>query len=174
MRRVTLGRVAGVFGIKGWVKIVSHTRPAENILDYPRWWIGSEQGTDGGYEAELVDSRVQVNGIVAQLSGRDGKPITDRDIAARLVGQDIAVDHAELPPAPPGSYYWADLIGLEVVSKQGEPLGRVGAMMENGVQDILVVRDGETERLIPFVRGPIIESVDLEARRIVADWAPDY
>ncbi|GAC1621516.1 MAG: ribosome maturation factor RimM [Nevskia sp.] len=174
MRRVTLGRVAGVFGIKGWVKIVSHTRPAENLLDYPRWWIGAEQSPDGGYEATLIDSRAQVNGIVAQISGRDGKPITDRDLAARLVGQDIAVDHSELPPAPPGSYYWADLIGMTVVSKLDEPLGTVTGVMENGVQDVLVLADGEVERLIPFVRETIIVSVDLAARRIVADWAPDY
>jgi len=174
MRRVTLGRVAGVFGIKGWVKIVSHTRPADNILDYPRWWIGADQGPDGGYLATLVDSRAQVNGIVAQLSGRDGKPITDRDIAAKLVGQNIAVDHAELPPAPPGSFYWADLIGLDVVSTEAQALGRVTSVIENGAHDVLVLQDGDTERLIPFVRGPIIVSVELDAGRIVADWAPDY
>lgn len=173
-RRVTLGRVAGVFGIKGWVKIASNTRPVDNILNYPRWWIGAEQSLDGGFEVQLLDSRVQVNGIVAQISGRDGQPITDRDIAARLVGQDIAVDHDELPPAPTGSYYWADLIGLDVVSKDGEPLGRVTAMIENGAQDVLVLDDNGAERLIPFVQGPIVVSVDLSARRIVADWAPDY
>lgn len=174
MRRVTLGRVAGVFGVKGWVKIVSHTRPIDNLLTYPRWWLAHPEHPDGGYEAKLVASRSQVNGIIAQLTGRDGQPITDRDVAARLVGQDIAVAHAELPPAPPGSYYWADLIGSDVISVRDEPLGRVTAMMENGVQDVLVLQDGDTERLIPFVQGPIIVSVDVAAKRIVADWAPDY
>ena len=170
IRRVTLGRVAGVFGIKGWVKVVSHTRPADNLLNYPRWWIGDT----AGFEATLVDSRAQVNGIVAQITGRDGKPITDRDIAAKLVGQDIAVAHAELPPAPPGRYYWADLIGMTVVSTNDEPLGTVSGVMENGAQDVLVLQDGEIERLIPFVREAIIVSVDVAAARIVADWAPDY
>lgn len=174
MRRVTLGRVAGVFGIKGWVKIVSYTRPQDNILKYPRWWLSAANDEAGGYQARLVDSRSQVNGIVAQITGRDGQPITDRDIAARLVGCEIAVDHAELPPPPPGSFYWADLIGLEVRSTQDEPLGRVTGVMENGAQDVLVLEDGETERLIPFVREAIIVSVDLAAGRIVADWSPDY
>ncbi|WP_428385120.1 ribosome maturation factor RimM [Nevskia ramosa] len=169
-RRVTLGRVAGVFGVKGWVKIVSNTRPAENLLKYPLWWLGA----DDGYASALVDAKAQVNGIIAQLSGRDGQPITDRDIAARLVGKDISVDRTELPPAPAGSYYWADLIGMSVVSNKDEPLGTVTGMMENGVQDVLVLSDGEVERLIPFVQGPIILSVDTEARRIVAEWAPDY
>lgn len=169
-RRVTLGRVAGVFGVKGWVKVVSNTRPADNLLKYPQWWLGADEG----YLATLIDAKAQVNGIIAQLSGRDGQPITDRDIAARLVGKDISIDRAELPPAPPGSYYWADLIGMVVVSGQDEPLGTVTAMMENGVQDVLVLNDGTVERLIPFVQGPIILKVDLETRRIVADWSPDY
>ena len=170
MRRVTLGRVAGVFGIKGWVKIASNTRPAENILSYPRWWLGADEG----FEARLIDSRAQVNGIVAQVSGRDGQPVIDRDIAARMVGLEIAVDRAELPLAPPGSYYWADLIGLNVFSKDDEPLGRVVEVIDNGAQDVLVMKDGEVERLIPFVKDTIIVSVDLAAQRIVADWSPDY
>jgi len=169
-RRVTLGRVAGVFGVKGWVKVVSNTRPADNILRYPQWWIGADEG----YLATLVDAKAQVNGLIVQLTGRDGQPISDRDIAARLIGKDIAVDRAELPPAPPGSYYWADLIGMDVASVAGEPLGRVTAMMENGVQDVLVLHDGTVERLIPFVQGPIIVGVDVDARRIVANWSPDY
>ncbi len=173
-RRVTLGRVAGVFGIKGWVKIVSNTRPADNLLKYPQWWVGAEDG----YLATLVDAKAQVNGIIAQVTGRDGQPITDRDIAARLVGRDISVDRSELPPAPAGSYYWTDLLGCVVTSKEDETLGTVTAMMENGVQDVLVLTDGAgeaaKERLIPFVQGPIIVSVDIDAKRIVADWSPDY
>ncbi len=169
-RRVTLGRVAGVFGVKGWVKIASNTRPAENILNYACWWIGAADG----YEATLLDSRPQVNGIVAQISGRDGQPIADRDVAARMVGQEISVDHAKLPPPPSGSYYWADLIGLDVYSKTDEPLGRVIEVIDNGAQDVLVMKDGEAERLIPFVQGAIIVSVDLAAGRIVADWSPEY
>ncbi|MBV8063628.1 MAG: ribosome maturation factor RimM, partial [Nevskia sp.] len=48
------------------------------------------------------------------------------------------------------------------------------SVTENGAQDVLVLEDGERERLIPFVIGPIIHSVDLQSGRIVADWAPDY
>lgn len=170
VRRVTLGRVAGVFGVRGWVKVASNTRPDDNILKYPEWWLGG----DDGYAARIVDAKAQVNGIIAQLTGRDGQPITDRDIAARLVGKDIAIGREELPPAPPGSYYWTDLIGMHVVSRENEPLGTVTGMMENGVQDVLVLRDGEADRLIPFVQGPIIVSVDVVQRQIVADWSPDY
>jgi 16S rRNA processing protein RimM len=169
-RRVALGRVAGVYGVRGWVKLHSYTRPMENLLDYPRWWLVSAQP----YEARVIEGRQHGQGLVAQLSGADGSPIEDRDIAAALVGAEIQVLRSELPEAEPGSYYWDDLIGLEVVSDQGEALGRVAAVIDNGAQDVLVLRDGEQERLVPFVVGPIIRSVDLAGRRIVADWAPDY
>jgi 16S rRNA processing protein RimM len=79
-----------------------------------------------------------------------------------------------VPPPPPGSYYWADLIGLEVTDTGGAPLGQVTGLLENGAQDVLVVRDSERERLIPFVHGAIIQSVDMQSRRIVADWSAEY
>jgi 16S rRNA processing protein RimM len=169
-RRVTLGRIAGVFGVLGWLKVHSYTRPPDNILEYPRWWIAGGQG----FEAQLVSGRVQGKGLVAQITGLDGRPIADRDAAAALVGADIAVERSELPEPEPGSYYWADLIGLRVVSTAGEPLGEVSGVMENGAQDVLEVRDGARERLIPFVPEAIIKKVDRAAGQIVAEWAPDY
>ena len=170
-RKVTLGRIAGVFGVRGWVKLQSYTRPAENLLDYPRWWLNAAQG---GYEARLIEGRVHGTGLVARISDAAGVPIDDRDVAAGLIGTEIQVERSALPKPPPGSYYWDDLVGLAVVSTAGEPLGRVAGVTDNGAQDVLMLEDGEQERLIPFVIGPIIQSVDLEAGRIVADWAPDY
>jgi 16S rRNA processing protein RimM len=165
-----LGRIAGVFGVRGWVKLHSYTRPAENLLDYSRWWLVTAQP----YEARLIEGKAQVSGLVARISDASGAPIEDRDIAAALIGAEIQVDRELLPKAPAGSYYWDDLVGLDVVSDAGEPLGRVVSVIDNGAQDVLVLEGGERERLIPFVVGPIIQSVDLESRRIVADWAPDY
>ncbi len=165
-----MGRVAGVFGVRGWVKLHSYTRPAENLLEYPRWWLVTAQP----YEARLIEGKAQVSGLVAKISDAQGAPIEDRDLAAALIGAEIQVERSELPKAEPGSWYWDDLVGLAVFSNAGEPLGRVVSVTENGAQDVLVLEDGGRERLIPFVVGPIIQSVDLEAGRIVADWAPDY
>jgi 16S rRNA processing protein RimM len=168
--RVTLGRVAGVFGIRGWIRVHSYTRPVDNLLDYPRWWIAAQPA----YEASLFEGRRQGAGLVARIGGPDGEAIADRDVAAGLIGAEIQVFRADLPAPEPGSYYWADLVGLEVLSTGGAYLGRVAAVMENGAQDVLVVEDGGQERLIPFVHGAIIRSVDLPGRRIVADWEADY
>jgi 16S rRNA processing protein RimM len=84
------------------------------------------------------------------------------------------VDRARLPETPPGEYYWADLIGQVVRNMEGVELGVVEGLTDNGAQDVLVVKQGKVERLIPFVQGPIVKSVDLREKSIVVDWQPDY
>ncbi|MDB5988430.1 MAG: rimM [Nevskia sp.] len=169
-RRVALGRVAGVFGIKGWVKVHSYTRPIENILDYSLWSIAARQP----YEAKLLEGRIHGHGLVARITGADGAPIEDRDLAAALLDAEISVEQSQLPKAPAGTWYWSELIGLAVQTVAGEPLGRVTSVFENGAQDVLVIVDGDTERMIPFVQGPIIQSVDTAAGVIVAEWSPEW
>lgn len=169
-RRLTLGRVAGVYGIKGWLKLQSYTRPIDNLLDYQPWWIDKGEG----FEASLVDGKVHGSGLIASLSGPDGAPITDRDAAAQLIGAAIQVDRSVLPEPEEGEYYWFDLVGLEVRNVEGAMLGKVTDVTSNGAQDVLVMRDDDTERLIPFVQGPLIKSVNLDQGLIVVDWQPDF
>lgn len=159
--RVALGQVTGVFGVRGWIRLVSYTRPHEGILDYPRWTIA-------GREWELAEGRHHGDSMVARLEGLD-----DRDAAMRLRGEAIEVARERLPDPGPGMHYWADLIGFEVVSEGGAVLGTVESVFENGAQDVMVVQ-GERERLIPFVAGPIVKQVDAQGRRIVVDWEPGY
>lgn len=159
-----------MFGIQGWVRVHSDTRPVENILDYRRWWLAREPG----YEAKLLGGQIHGNGVVAQISGPDGQAITDRDVAARLIGTEIQVDRAKLPKLAEGEFYWVDLLGLEVRNTEGTALGQVKDMTSNGAQDVMVLKDGERERMIPFVSGPIVKKVDLAAGVIVCDWLPEY
>ena len=170
MGRLTLGRVAGVFGVRGWIKVHSHTRPIDNLLDYSPWWIAGREG----FEAKLIEGRVQGRGLVARITGPDGEPIDDRDVAASLIGADIQVERARLPAPSPGEYYWFDLVGLAVRNEEGTALGVVDGLTSNGAQDVLVVQQDRTQRLIPFVQGPIVKSVDLPGKAIVVDWQPDY
>ncbi|HYW92716.1 MAG TPA: ribosome maturation factor RimM [Gammaproteobacteria bacterium] len=164
-RRVVLGRVAGLFGVRGWVKVHSDTRPRENILDYPVWQLG---GSGRWRSLRLIEGRVQGKGIVAHLEGCD-----DRDAAVALTGARIAVGRGELPPLAEGEYYWADLEGLRVRTIAGRELGCVGRLMETGANDVLVVR-GERERLIPFLPGRVVTEVDLDDGVMVVDWDPDF
>lgn len=161
---VILGEVVGVFGVRGWVKVRSYARPPEALFDYSPWLVGSgEQRRVCRVEACRPDQR----GYTVQLAG-----ISTRDEAESLLRAPIAVPLSALPAAPAGSWYWRDLLGLEVHNLQGVRLGQVSNLIETGAADVLVV-EGERERLIPFVPEVYIRTVDLAARRMTVDWHPD-
>lgn len=159
-RPVVLGRIAGVYGIKGWVRVLSYTRVREDILRYPSWLVGTEW-------RRVRVGRRQGAGVVAQLEGID-----DRDQALALVGAEIAVARSDLPALAPGEFYWADLIGLEVVTTQGVALGRVRRLFETGANDVLVI-EGERERLLPYLKD-VVKDVDLARGRMTVEWDADF
>ena len=113
-------------------------------------------------------AKLAYNSVAAWLEGCE-----DRDRAQALAGATVAVRRAELPDPGEGEHYWADLIGLTVVSAAGQELGRVAGLMATGANDVLVVQ-GERERLIPFLPGSVVQEVDLAARRVRVDWDPDF
>ena len=160
---VVLGRIAGVFGVRGWVHVFSETDPIDNILHYRPWHIGK-----GGKVYELVEGKQHGKGLVAHLAGCD-----DRDQAAPLVGAEIAVTRDRLPPPRADEFYWIDLEGLACETVQGVNLGRVDHLFATGANDVICVK-GERERLIPFVWGDVVKDVDFAQGRIVVDWDPDF
>lgn len=163
---IVVGRIAGLYGVRGWVKVFSHTQPRENILTYATWYLKKQ----GAWEAsELETGRVHGKGVVAKLRGCD-----DRDAATALMGCDIAILREQLPQAAPGEYYWADLEGLRVRNLQGVDLGIVDHLLATGANDVLVVRQDRTERLIPFVQGQFVTNIDLEAGEMTVDWDADF
>ncbi len=166
-RRVLVGRIVGLYGVQGWLKIESWTEPRLRIFDYQPWLLGAAPGTTT--QVAGVKGRNQGKGIVAYLPGVD-----DREQAAALIGQDIHIARELLPAPAAGEYYWADMEGLDVFTTDGIALGRVSHLFATGANDVVVVRDGERERLIPFVQGAVVQLVDLAARRMVVDWEPDF
>lgn len=164
-RLLTVGKIVGLHGVGGWVKLESYTQPRMAIFAYRPWRLtlaGAE------LEAASAQGREQGKGIVAKLPDCD-----DRDAAAKLVGATIQVPRSALPKPKRGEYYWADLEGLDVVTVDGAGLGNVSHLFATGANDVLVVR-GERERLIPFVTGQFVKKVDLEAGRITVDWDVDF
>lgn len=160
-----MGYVCGAFGVRGAIKVHAETEYADSLFDYPVWWLGK----DGDWKSYSFEGgQVQPKALVAELAG-----VNDRDAAEALRGRQVAVPRSELPAAEEGEYYWTDLIGLQVENLQGESFGSVTELMETGANDVLVVDDAETRRLIPFVDAVVTE-VDLDARRIVVDWGADY
>jgi len=166
-RRVPVGRIVGLHGVQGWIKLESWTEPRTKIFDYHPWLLAT--APDAVTEVTGAKGRPQGKGLVAQLPGVD-----DRDTAAALVGSDIYVAREQLPPPGKDEYYWVDLEGLEVVTTEGTALGRVNHLFATGANDVVVVRDGERERLIPFIQGSYVCSVDLSGGRMVVDWDPEF
>jgi 16S rRNA processing protein RimM len=162
--RVVLGRVVGVHGVKGWVKVESETRPREAIFAYSPWELGNARGW---HSRKVLAGRPSGAGLTAQLEG-----IEDRDRARELIGATIAIPRDQLPPAGPGSYYWADLQGCAVINRRDIDLGTVSHLIETGANDVLVVHNGR-ERLIPYIDSVVLE-VDLEGRVIRVDWDEDF
>ena len=78
-----------------------------------------------------------------------------------------------LPLPGAGEFYWADLVGLDVTNLQDQPLGRVKSLIETGANQVLVVVEGERERLLPFV-GQVVKAVDVPGGTIIADWDSDW
>jgi 16S rRNA processing protein RimM len=160
---VVLGRVAGIHGLHGWVKVFSETEPRENILSYSPWYLGAS-----AQPREVLGGGRRGKGLVARLGG-----CSDRDRAAGLVGMEIAVRRDQLPPATVDELYWTDLEGLRVETESGDTLGRVHHLFSTGANDVLVVR-GSRERLVPFLWATVVEDVDFERGLIRVRWDPDF
>ncbi|MBB5191127.1 16S rRNA processing protein RimM [Silvimonas terrae] len=162
---VSMGYISGAFGIRGGVNIVADTESPDSLLDYKTWWIGR----DGNWRAyKVAEASVQPKKLSVRFVGVD-----DRDQAFALKGCQVAVPRSEMPQAGEDEYYWADLEGLSIVNTEGQSLGVVEKLFETGANDVIVARDGDTERLVPFV-GHVVLKVDLAARVITVDWGLDY
>lgn len=156
-----MGRVAGAYGVRGWIRVL--VDDPEDLNAQPQWWVG-------GVERAVEQAKPHGGTLVAKLAGVD-----DRAQAQALNGAAVELPRSRLPAPEPGRYYWADLIGLEVVNESGIVLGRVKAMFSNGAHDVmeLEMSDGGAGRLLPWVPS-VVNAVDLEGGRIEVQWGADW
>jgi len=155
-----MGRVAGSYGVRGWIKVVPGGGVAEALAAAREWWLGEER-------YEISEAKLHGATVVAKLAG-----VESREQALELKGARVAVERGALGDPGAGHYILADLVGLEVRNEQDELLGTVKRWFSNGAQDVMEVA-GEQTRLIPWVKA-IVRSVDLEERRIVVDWDREW
>lgn len=166
-RRILLGRVAGAFGIRGEAKLESWTEPRSAIFNYEPWILRDPQGN----ERELRGVRGKQSGKFTVANFPD---VTDRDAIEAMRGTEIYVPRSALPPPSEGEYYWVDLEGLRVVTVDGVPLGVVSHLFATGANDVLVARDDERERMIPFVTPQYVTRVDFDNGVVTVDWDPEF
>ena len=159
-----MGRVAGSYGVRGWIKVTPGGGVAPTLAAAKEWWIGERS-------YQVAEARVHSSTVVAKLGG-----IETREQALELKGEQVSMARAALPEPGAGHYYLVDLVGLEVLNEQGEHLGTVKQWLTNGAQDVMElaapgVKSGA--RLIPWVSA-VVKDVDLAGRRIVVDWGADW
>ncbi len=164
-RLIILGQVSGAVGVKGWVRVYSHTKPRENIVNFDTWVLRLN-GID--QHVVLESNECKGKNVLAKVQGTD-----DRDSALGLVGAEIAVERDSLQPCDPGEYYWADLEGLEVRTVVGQSIGHIDYLFSTGAHDVMVLT-GDRERLIPFVLEEIVCEVDIDSGFLVVNWDPDF
>lgn len=161
-----MGRVAGAYGVRGWVKVVPGAGASQGLSTAKEWWIGERP-----YE---VAARMQGAAVVAQLSG-----VNTREAALALQGAGVSVRREALPELEDGHYYHADLLGLEVLNERGESLGTVKRLFTNGAQDVMEVAGAGNDagqgklRLLPWVPA-VVKEVDLAEGKIRVEWGADW
>lgn len=171
---VELGKIVGVWGVKGWIKLHSYTRNRVDIAQYKTWFLTRhKKGPEKDNQATVINvmqCREQAKGVVAQLEGLD-----DRDQAALLSGFGIWVKESDLPELPDGEYYWQQLIGLQVAN-QSQNIGQIKSILETGANDVLVCKAaeaGQPDILIPYTDEVVLE-IDLIEGNMTVDWDPEY
>src|SRR3970040_344506 len=151
-----MGRVAGSYGVRGWVKVAPDSGAEEALAGAKEWWIGADA-------FQVTEGKVHSATVVGKLAG-----IESREQALALKGLSVALRREALPDPGEGRYYLADLLGLEVVNEQGEPLGVVKRTYSNGAQDVIEVA-GDRTRLIPWVAA-VVKEVNLSKKQIHVEW----
>ena len=172
-RIVVLGKIVAPYGVRGAVKVFPFADDPLAWGRLPRWWLRRENNASECWQPiEVHRCRQRKEFLVVELGA-----LQDRDAAEALRGSLIGVPREALPSTGQGEYYWADLIGLEVVNTRNQILGRVLGLIETPGNAVLRVGksedDAEQERLLPFVESVVLD-VDLWTQRLCVNWEIDW
>lgn len=169
---VLVGYISGAYGLNGWVRIKPYSTDADALLHARTWWLDKPEFHD----IEMRQAKNHSGDVVAQLMG-----IAGREAAEALKGTAVHISRNHFPALSDDEFYWVDLMGLAVENLQGESLGLVKDMMDNGAHPILRVampdepglEKAQQEILIPFVEQ-FVKTVDQKNKKITVDWGRDY
>jgi len=167
---VVLGKIVDAYGLRGAVKVLPFADDPLSWSKLLHWWVGKEGSQPETWQqARLLKCRVHGDVLVAELEA-----LHDRNASEAVRGMLVGVPRAAMPAVGKDEYYWADLIGMQVVNTHDQPLGEVLGLIETSANDVLRVGDADTvERLLPFVASVVLD-VDLNQRRIRVDWEADW
>ncbi len=163
---IEVGRVAGTYGVRGWLRIQPYTTRSETVLDYQPWRVRQRSGVVE--TPTVLEAQIHGKGLIVRIA-----ECRVREDAERWTGGTIECPVSALPVLAVGEYYWGELLGLVVETVDGVILGPVHRLLETGANDVLVVRGADRERLIPYIPA-VVRRVDKDGRRMVVDWDPDF
>lgn len=166
--RIFLGQIGAAHGIKGQVRIATHTQHPEAIGGY-----GPLDTDRPGLTITLTKVRLQKNVVIAHIKG-----VSDRTAAEQLNGVSLFIDRDRLPaPEDEDDFYHADLIGLDARLDTGVTIGKVSAVPNFGAGDLIEVRDPQTGDtfLYPFTKAvvPVVNIAEGHLTIVVPLDAPE-
>ena len=158
---VSVGKVVGTHGIKGYLKVISYAESTAPFADGRQLALRRTGKPVAKFRIE--SARPHKRGLLLALEG-----ITSVDVAKEWVGCELCVDRAALPETEQDTYYWHQIIGLDVFTVDGRRLGQVTAIFPTGSNDVYVVREGKKEILIPALASVVVE-IDLTTKALRVD-----
>ena len=158
---VLIAEIIGTHGIKGTHKFRSYAESLE--VFEPGRSILVREGSGRETSLEIAWTKHHIRTPLLSFKG-----INDRNQAEALIGAKLFIPKAELPQLENGSYYWIDLIGIEVYTTEDEYLGRIESIIETGSNDVYIVKDKKKEILIPALES-VVTDIDLSQKRMQVD-----
>jgi len=167
---VVLGKIVGAHGVQGALRVFPFADDPEGWSRLPAWWLGRDGDAAGLWRrTSLLSCDVRNGLLLVRLEG-----VADRSAAEAMAGVLVGVPQTELPATAAGEYYWAELVGLQVINTREQSLGRVVGLIDTPANAVLrVADDSHAERLLPFVAAVVLE-VDLERRCLRVEWGADW
>lgn len=162
---VVVGRFGRPQGLKGLVRVISFTEPANNIIDYMPWHV-SIQGQWQPIKISAVESHTKF--ILVQVDGYQ-----QREQLGLLTNCEIGIQSQQLPTLSNDEFYWHDLIGMQVINQEEKILGTVTDLLATGSNDVLVVT-GEKRHLVPYLLDDFIVRIDTSTRTIYVNWDTEF
>lgn len=159
---VRVGKITGVHGVRGMVKVLPEGDDPSAFLACEHWHV--KRGAETTLFHLERGQVYQQKGLLLKF-----KEIASPEAGRLWVGAELLLERDAFPALEVG-YYWADLEGLDVYNVQGVHLGKVSHLFETGANDVLVVKDGRKELLIPYVPTHIVVEVNLATGTLVVDW----
>ena len=165
---VEVGQVVGPHGLRGQIRVRFFGDGPEHLLSCNQIWLG-ERRDDPDAKSYQVEFAGTSDANEARLALRG---VMDRDAAQALRGLLVLASESALEPLAEGEFYWHQLVGCQVETEAGDPVGMVREIWQTGAHDVLVVRDEVgRQNLIPTARE-LTREIDVVGRRIVVAAVP--